>query len=202
MKGMRACFAFTLIFIITILVINITYAQSLADIAKKEKERREKIKTPAKVITNETVQEHLQGKGNPPGTIMQPSEEGAESDTTSIPTIATQEESTKSEKASSEPTDMEGNNESYWRSKIQDAKERITNMEKQVDDLQLRLNSLQMSFYAMDDPNQRQLLNVEIDKTFEMLAKAKDDLQKAKQDLEDIKEEGRRKGALPGWIYN
>lgn len=199
MKGMRYCFIFILVFIITIFVIDITYAQSLADIAKKEKERREKIKTPGKVITNETVQEHLQGKGNASGTIEQPSKEGTESDTTF--TTAASGESAKSEEIS-EPTDMDGNNESYWRSKIQDAKQRIADMEKQVDDLQLRLNSLQMSFYAMDDPNQRQLLNVEIDKTFEMLARAKDDLQKAKQDLEDIREEGRRKGAFPSWIYD
>jgi len=188
---------------LTIFLVNLTYGQSLADIAKKEKERRANIKTHGKVITNETVKEHLEDKGNVPGTLSQSTEESAEeTPSEEAPTQTSSETKTATKETTpSEPTDLEGNNEAYWRNRIKDAQQKIADLEKQVNDLQLRLNGLQMSFYAMDDPNQRQLLNSEIDSTFEMLAKAKEDLEKAKQDLEDTREEGRKKGALPGWIY-
>ncbi len=193
MRKAKEYFIIFSIFITVIFIVDTIYAQSLAEIAKKEKERREKIKTPGKVITNETIQDHLQGKGNVPGTLEQGSEEATSEESG--------EKTESKETGAGEITDLEGNTESYWRNRIRSAQQRITDLEKQVDNIQSKLNALQMSFYTIDDPNQRQLLNTEIDKAFEELAQAKADLENAKQELEDTREEGRRKGALPGWIY-
>lgn len=180
--------------LLSIALITPIYSQSLVEAAKKEKERRAKINKPSKVINNETLQEYLKDKGYTPGTIEQ-------AGGTPPPSTEAKPEKEKQETYAG-PTDLYGRNEDYWRNRIQSAKEKIKALEKEAEDLQSQMNAMRRAFYAIDDPNQRELLNVQINKTFELIDKNKIELEKAKKELEDIREEGRKSGALPGWIYD
>jgi len=182
-----------LMILLSITIAYPIHSQSLAEAAKKEKERREKVSKPSKVINNETIAEYLKGKEYTPGTIEQFGE-------ASVPSL--EEKSPKSKEEYTGPTDLNGRNEAYWRNRIQNAKDKIKALEAEGENLQSQMNAMRRAFYAMDDPNQRELLNVQINKTFELIDKNKAELEKAKKELEDIREEGRKSGALPGWIYD
>jgi chromosome segregation ATPase len=168
------------------------YAQSLVEAAKKEKERRAKVAKPGKTINNETIKTYLDNKPDAPGTITKPE------DSTST---SKSKDAVGGNSEYKGPTDFDGNDESYWRNRIKAAQDKIAGLEKKADEMQSKINSLQTSFQSMDDPNQRELLNVEIAKTQQDIQTAQADLQTAKEELENTREEGRRKGALPGWIY-
>lgn len=183
-----------LMIILSIIIASPIYSQSLVEAAKKEKERRAKVSKPSKVINNETITEYLKGKEYTPGTIEQAGEASAASSEAKSPK-SKEEEYTG-------PTDLYGRNESYWRNRIQEAKDRIKALESEAENLQSQMNAMRRAFYAIDDPNQRELLNVQINKTFELIDKNKAELEEAKKELENIREEGRKSGALPGWIYD
>ncbi|OGF64622.1 MAG: hypothetical protein A2Y62_00535 [Candidatus Fischerbacteria bacterium RBG_13_37_8] len=198
MRILRYLIAICSIITISLFLCDHLYSQSLVEAAKKEKERREKIKKDSKVINNEALEEHLKGKGDTPGTITQSGEVSEEE----TETKTEGKESESKEEEFKGPTDFNGNDEAYWKGKIQLAKQKVSDLEKQVTDLQSQINALQASFYTIDDPNQRQSLNAEINNTQELLNKTKADLEIAKDALAATREEGRRNGALPGWIYD
>ena len=172
---------------------------TLAEAAKKEKERRAKTTKPSKTITNETLKTYLESKGDTPGTIKQPGEESETTDQSSGNVEGREDSDSGSFKG---PTDLEGHDESYWRNRIKQYKDKIADLEKKAEELQTKMNGLNLSFGSIDDPNQRELLGIERLKTQQDLEHTNESLQKSKQELENLRDEGRQKGALPGWIYD
>jgi hypothetical protein len=74
--------------------------------------------------------------------------------------------------------------ETYWRSRMKDARERVASLEQKVDEL---------------DRITRQNLGATSKRAAE-LAKAREELAAAERALEELEEEARRAGALPGWL--
>jgi hypothetical protein len=165
------------------------YSQSLADLANKEKERRQEINN-VRVITAEDAAKY-RAKTPAANSADQPA--------------ATQDpgkkEATKADKpVSDEPVDFQGRPESYWRETMAAARQRVKDLENEANVIVLKITSLQNQFYSEDDGFKREGIQREIQKSFYEQDKNKADLEKARDILQDLEKEARKSGALPGWL--
>jgi hypothetical protein len=172
-------------------------SESLADLAKKEQQRRAKITAETKVITNDDSEKYKDGAVTT-GTIpSEPSDENTGAESAGSETDA----SAKGLKADSdESVDLLGRPESFWRQTMTDARKQVKELENQADVLVLKLNDLQNKFYSEDNGFKQQQIQTEINKTFYEQDLLKGNLEKAKDQLQDLEREARKSGALPGWI--
>jgi hypothetical protein len=172
-------------------------SESLADLANKEQQRRAKITSETKVITNDDSEKYKDGAVTT-GTIpAEPSDENTGAESAGSGTDA----SAKGLKADSdEPVDLLGRPESFWRQTMTDARKQVKDLENQADVLVLKLNDMQNKFYSEDNGFKQQQIQTEINKTFYEQDLIKDNLAKAKDQLQDLEKEARKSGALPGWI--
>jgi hypothetical protein len=195
-------------------------AQSLAEIAKKEEERRKALQKPSKVITGEQVKKHLP----PPAAAPAP----APAAPTPAPTPTTADleapgtpsgaspgtETTASSphggppppKADAPPAAPSATaaapvqDEKYWRQRISNARGLLDRAKVLADAMQSRINALTTEFVARDDPAQRAQLAQDRDRAVVELARLRADVEKFTQSIADIEEEARRAGVPAGWL--
>ena len=171
---------------------------SLGELAKREKERREKVTAALKSLTNEDTGKY---KDAAIATVAMPVPpepekiEGAEAQ----PKVE-KVEKTESAPGSDEPVDFQGRNESFWRQTFTDARQKVKSLEDQGNVLTLKLNDLQNQFYREANGFRQQEIQREIQKTLYEQDKNKEELKKAKDELQDLDKEARKSGALPGWF--
>ena len=182
------------------------YAQSLADLAKKEKERREAVKAQVKVITNEHAAKYHQ----PPISIVSPPGVTASDRAGTEKTAGGVEKTSAGGEAVDvaatdkpgvdEAVDFQGRPESYWRQTMADARQKVKDLENESNVLVLKFNDLQNRFYREDNGFKRQEIQREMQKTIYEQDVNRDNLAKARTALTDLELEARKSGALPGWI--
>ncbi len=173
------------------------YAQSLGELAKKEKERREKLKGDSKVITNSDTPKYANSNITTVSLpTPAPADKSAGEKTVTEPTNP----AAALKAAADEPTDFQGRPESFWRQTFADARQKVKELENESNVLILRINDLQNRFYRTDDGFQRQAIQADLQKTFYQQDLNKQNLAKARAMLEDLEKEARKSGALPGWI--
>jgi hypothetical protein len=178
------------------LFVPIAYSQSLGDLAKKEKERRESVKND-RVITDEEIAKYI-GKSETTKDAsdkapIQPDNQGSKEnkkDSAAKPENETGDEA----------VDFQGRPESYWRNTMSAAYENAAKLENESNALVLKLNTLQDQFYKEADGFRRETVQREIQKTYYEQDLNKQNLEKAKAALQDLENEARKSGALPGWI--
>jgi hypothetical protein len=166
-------------------------SQSLAEYAKREKERREKITAAQKAIKKEDTGKYRAasvGTGGISSSSENPGKPGEGGETPG-----------KSEK-SDEPVDFQGRPESFWRQTFSDARQKLQELENRSNVLVLRLTDLQNEFYKEANGFRQQELQREIQKTLYEQDKTKEELEQAKASLTDLEREARKSGALPGWM--
>ena len=160
-------------------------AQSLGDLAKKEKERREAIGQ-VRVITGEAAARYSPGQAEEPA--------AAES------APAAEKEAAAGAADPDEPVDFEGRPESFWRKPMAAARLKVKDLERERDTLILKINQLQDHFYKQSDGFHRENIQRELQKSYYLQDLNKENLAKARDALEDLEKEARKSGALPGWI--
>jgi hypothetical protein len=172
------------------------YSQSLADIAKKEKERRQEIKD-SRVITEKEAEKY---RSQPSAAAIQ-EQPSAKEDAVADKKAAEGSGVKKSEEAEpDEPVDFQGRPESYWRKTMAEAREKVANLENEANAIVARISTLQTQFYNEDDGFKREGIGRDLNKSFYEQDKNKEELAKAKEILLDLEKEARKSGALPGWI--
>jgi hypothetical protein len=147
-------------------------AQSLAELAAREKERR------AKAKAGKTYTESDLGRGSSAAVPV--------SDTTPEATVPTSgAEATKTEPAKKEKTEDElrAEREAAWRERVGKANAEITRLQDRADALQRALNDLTQNLYG----STRQAQANELEQVQTQLTAAR-------KGLEDLQEEGRRNG--------
>jgi hypothetical protein len=179
--------------ILFIAMASAAYSQSLADIADKEKERREEI-TNEKIITNEEAAKYK----------SEPLTNGPDQPTAKLDSEKKPSESnaaSKSEKTElDEPVDFQGRPESYWRQTMADARQKVKDLENEGNVIVLKIADLQNQFYREDNGFRREGIQREIQKSFYEQDKNKEELAKAQDILQGLEKDARKSGALPGWI--
>ena len=182
-----------------IVFLSAAHAQSLADLAKQEKERRAEIRD-GKVITDEEAAKFRTA----PEEISSPEASAPESSTGAADSAKTEEGQEKASQADKpdpdEPTDFQGRTESYWRKTMTDARQKVKDLSNEANVLQLRIAELQNRFYSMDDGFNRETIQRELQKTYYQQDLNKENLKNAEAGLQDLENEARKSGALPGWI--
>jgi hypothetical protein len=182
------------------LFVAAAHSQSLADLANKERERRQDIKDGSKVITNADAAKYKGGAVTTFGAPAKPAPQAKPEAEPEEKQGEDEAEASSSKADPDEPVDFEGRPESYWRKTMADARQKVKDLENQATLIVLKLNDLQNEFYREDDGFKREGIQREIQKAFYEQDRNKEDLGLARDALQDLEKEARKSGALPGWI--
>ncbi len=165
--------------------------QSLGEVAKKEKKRREVNKEKGvgvRVIAEDEISvegEETEGTESTAGTDE--TEEGSEDTLALTPDSARPNPSTASDRQ---------REEALWRSRFSEARARLNAAQERYDALK-DLHLVPGEYYV--DENGRPLIK-SLAQLRRMTEEAETDLNEAKKSLDDLREEARRAGVPPGWL--
>ncbi len=179
--------------------------KSLLEAAADAREGRQNADPPLVRITDENLHEFQDAEL----TFAQPSEDeasesGAEPD--SERDSAAGEDGVSGEGKSGNDGEradvrLEERGEQYWRSRVLDIRRNLREATEKERELEERVASLRRSFYAEDDPYVRDgQIKQAWDRALGRLATARHEIEQLRRELSDTLEEGRRAGALPGWL--
>jgi hypothetical protein len=196
-----------------LLLVAFLNAQSVADLAKKEKERRASIKNKPHVITNADL---AKLKKRPAVEVVPPEEasgenvagteeagqEGETPPVTAEGQAGTEQGAATVQKpAEAPPPEPQPTiTEKEFRNQLTEHKIKVDQAQEQVDLYTLKMNGLWQEFYSLDDMKSRELIQLQISETYDKLTKAQLDLDKAKKELDDFMETSRREGVPSIWI--
>jgi hypothetical protein len=169
-------------------------AQSLADIAKKEEDRRKGVAAPSKVYTNKDLNPVPAGSPPPaaPAPTGKPSEDPAKA-------------ADGDAKAGSKLAVVSGDkgvvkDQAYWAGRLKALQDALSRDENYADAMQTRINALTTDFVNRDDPAQRAVIEGNRQKSIAELARLTKSVQDTKKAIADLLEEARRAGVPPGWL--
>jgi hypothetical protein len=166
-------------------------AQSLADVARAEAERRSAITQPSPIYTNKD----LKPVRSPASPL--PADESA---TRSEPRAQTADSAEGSSSAATPIEREEERDESWWRQRMAAAGERVERSRLFADALQSRVNALNADFAARDDPAARAAVRTDLDKALAELERVRGEISEQERTLAELEEEARRAGVPPGWL--
>jgi hypothetical protein len=159
---------------------------TLAELAKKEQERRKAQKAPAKVYKNKDLPPPQPGAPQPappaPATGAEP-----------------QPPAGGEQKPEAAPSDS-SQGEAHWRARMNEAREELRRNEMFAEALQSRINGLSTDFVNRDDPAQRAVLGNERQRAQAELDRLRKQIEADKKAIADLEEEARRAGVPPGWL--
>jgi hypothetical protein len=151
---------------------------SLVQAAKAERERRAHAGEPVAVITDKTLP-HLP-KGQLTYAAPKKKAAGPEAPSTAQNTAR---------------------DEQYWRGRALEIRTRWKKTDDEVKELEQSAAGWRRRFYAENDPYARDSqVKPEWDRVLDRLGKARSEVEATRKELDDFMEEGRRAGALPGWL--
>ncbi len=152
--------------------------KSLVAAARAERERKAHAGEPTAVITNKSL-------AHSTGQITYAQPKAGSSDA----------------KAAAGKAAVARRDEASWRQRGLEIRVRWRKAAEDVDRLEKEAADLRRRFYSQDDPAVRDgQIKPEWDRTLELLDKARLEIVASKAELEAFMEEGRRAGALPGWL--
>jgi len=162
-------------------------AQSLADVAKKEEERRKAVKAAGKTYTNSDLH------SVPPATAQS----GAAADAAKpapAPAAADADKDKKDDKK--DPA----KDKEAWAARMKELRAQLDRDQTYADALQSRINQLTTDFVARDDPAQRGVIARDKQKALDELNRLKQTIVNDKKAISDLEDEARRAGVPPGWL--
>jgi len=164
-------------------------AQSLAELAKKEEERRKSVPEPAKIYTNKDLTA-VPG-GTPAASLPAPAPDaGATPAAGSAP---------KDGDASSKPAGQV-KDQAYWSQRLKTLQEKLDREQTYIEAIQSRVNALSTDFVNRDDPIQRAGIERDRQKAMAEMDRLKKSVEETKRSIADLEEEARRAGVPPGWL--
>jgi hypothetical protein len=164
-------------------------AQTLADVAKKTAEGRKTTETkgtPAKVYGNDD----LKPSSGPAPAPASPA--------TSKPDEAAKPKGDQKGTEQKGAEDEKG--ETYWRTRMGQAREALRRSQLFRDSLQTRINSLTNDISSRDDAGQRAQLIGDRQTAVSELARVNTEIEQTTKKIADIEEEARQAGVPPGWL--
>ena len=159
---------------------------SLADVARKEQERRKSAPNAAKVYTKSDLPKTATPAAD--DAVLPPPVVGEARDASAQPSPAPAEEA------------GEKKDEGWWRKRMATAREELRRAEMFAEALQTRINSLARDFSSRDDPAQRRRIGAERAEALNEQARVKQEIEAWKKEIVDIEEEARKAGVPPGWL--
>lgn len=206
-----------------LLLASFLQAQSLTDLAKKEKERRAAIKgKPAAVITTadvakvkkrpavESTAPKLTGEEIAAETGEAKAPEGAAAPAAAQGAEAAAAGSGEAKPAEANPAagkPAETTPDQARDEAVKSAQARTAELQKATEDAQqlvelltLKMNALYQEFYTLDNLKSRELLQAQISDTYDKLLKAQVDAQKAAKDFQDFVAQTKKESTPSIWF--
>jgi hypothetical protein len=165
---------------------SVLSSQSLVDLAKKEKERREKLKDQKKtVITNADLNNIKRG----PALTTSREEASPEPSSTAegISEASRLDRAEPSAAAPKAPAAKNADRTQPQENTADELEQKWKNAREQVGLLTTRMNGLWQEFYSMDDMSSRENIQKEISETSLRLQKAKEEEAKARKEYQQAK---------------
>jgi len=171
-------------------------AQSLADVARREEERRKAVAKTGKVYTNDQL------PPAPPVTAPRPVSGGVapvkpvepETPAPDVPAGDAEKPADQAAGAGEAPTTEDG-----WRKRVAAEREAVTRAQILADALQSRINALTTDFENRSDPAQRSVIFTDRQKALAELDRVKKEIAEHQKAVTTIQEEARRAGVPAGW---
>jgi len=174
-------------------------AQSLADVARKENDRRQGVKEPGgKTWTNQDLKpvpaaptEETPAAAPDPAVSEPPADAPKADDETAA---GAKKAETGEEKAE------EVKDQKYWSSRMAELRARLERDETFRDALQSRVDALTADFVNRDDPAQRSQIALDREKALSELDRVKKSIEQGRRAIPELEEEARREGVPAGWL--
>ncbi len=174
-------------------------AQSLADVARKENDRRQGVKEPGgKTWTNQDLKPvPAAPTEETPAAAPDPavSEPPADAPKADDETAAGAKKAEAGEEKAEEVKDQK-----YWSSRMAELRARLERDETFRDALQSRVDALTADFVNRDDPAQRSQIALDREKALSELDRVKKSIEQGRRAIPELEEEARREGVPAGWL--
>lgn len=180
----------------------VVFAQSLADVARQEEERRKAIKKPSKVYTTEDLRRDP--SRSTPTTVSAPAaptkESTPPSSTPSPGTNGSGSATAPNDKPATESSSQGAKDQAFWKGRITEAREQLERTKTLADAMQSRINALNTDFVNTDDPAKRSGVERDRQKARAELERLQKEMKEGTKAIADIEEEARRANVPPGWL--
>jgi len=210
-------FAFVSIFGLAAGSFTPLHAQSLVDVAKKEGERRQTVKSSTRVYSNEDLKpadpapdpaaaaaaagDASTAPDNKPADanteVKADSKADAKANGKAADGRADDKVPVRDAKAGG---DGEEKDQEYWSGKMRALNEQLERDRLYAEAIQTRINSLTADFSARDDPAQRALIADDREKAVSELSRLRKQIEEDKDAIGNLEEEARHAGVPPGWL--
>lgn len=184
-----------------LLLVSFLQSQSLAELAKKEKERRAALKGKGAAVTTSADLAKVKRR---PAVESTGQEQLAEETAAQAVAAAAGADEAKAaaEKPAEEtpPGETPAMSEKEFRAKQAELVEAFKQKQEMVDLLTLKMNSLYQEFYGLDNMKSREIIQIQISDTYDKLLKAEAEANKATKDLEDFSANTKRENVPDIWI--
>jgi hypothetical protein len=162
-------------------------AQSLADVARKEAERREAIKEKTKTYTNDDLKP-VAASATAPATAGDTKDSADAKDTKAA------------DGKSGDKKDEPVKDQKYWSARMQALQTQLQRDQAFVDALQSQINGLTAEFSARDDPAQRSQIGQARQKAIDEQTRLQESIKNDKKAIDDLVDEARKANVPPGWL--
>lgn len=173
-----------------LLGVSAAQAQSLAEVARQEAERRKAIVVPGKVYTNDSLRSEPQPSvpqsSVPPAAA--PAPPAAPAETPETPAVGAP--------AAPAPSQTEAD----WRNRVAAARDSLARLQTFSEALQSRISALSADFVNRDDPAQREVVAADRQKALAELERVKQEIAQQQKAIVALQDEARRAGVPPGWV--
>ncbi len=167
-----------------------SHPKTLVEAAREEKDRRAHAGESVAVITNKTLP---YSKGQL--TFAQPAAKTASAEKGTAAGAAGKGEKGK------ESAPAEAHNDAYWRQRGLEIRQRLHEAAEEITKLQQDVADLRQRFYSEADFAKRDTqVKPEWDRALDRLRRKKEEVEATRKELDAFLDEGRRAGALPGWL--
>ena len=161
-------------------------AQSLADLARQEAERRQDVPENTRVITNKDL---------PGGGVGARAATPAKPAADTVPTKDPKSDATSPGASGTKGKDEDAvKDQKYWAGRQKDLKEQLARDQVYSEALQSRINALSTDVVNRDDPYQRAKLADDRIKAIGELQRVQTEIEHSKKEIVDIEEEARQAG--------
>jgi hypothetical protein len=178
---------------------GVARSQSLADIARKEEERRKSVKTPAKVYTNDDLRRYPVST-LPEATAPDPAQAAAAGDAAAAKPDQPTAQAKDATSPSKDATPSVDQGEQHWRQLITEARSARARSSTYLEALESRVAALTAEFYAREDPGQRAAAWGQRTRVLEDMERLKQDMAEQDKAIAKIEEDARKANVPPGWI--
>jgi len=192
--------------VVFFMLVSVLSAQSVTDLAKKEKARRAAIKgKPAVVITNADLAKLKKKPAVEVSEPERPAVEGQAAGETSPPPV--QEETVPAQAPIEQrpveqtlPADQPTMSEKDFKARLSELTAKAQQAQEMIDLLTLKMNSLWQEYYNMSDVKAREFTQFQISETYDKLTRAEADAVRATRELDGFLATAKREGVPSIWI--